>query len=619
MRNLALRSLPRQVQLNIKTMFKRILQVLCAGALASAFLPITLHAAGPVRVHFWLTLLHNNDGESQLVDAGGSLTNFGGAARFTTLMSKLKREALTGLPPGTLLPGGKRGAILLSSGDNFLAGPEFNASLQKGFPYYDSIAITAMGYDAITIGNHEFDFGPDVLANFIAGVGGDVPFISANLDVSAEPALALLEAAGRIAPSVVIHHRGERIGVVGATTPRLPFISSPRNVLTDPDVAGAVQAEIDRLTSAGVNIIIVSSHLQSIGEDLALAPQLRGVDIFIAGGGSELLANPWNTLIPGDQAAAPYPIYATDADGLPVPVITTSGDYRYVGKLVAGFDRHGNLLTIVDQESGPVRVAGGNEPDAVQPDPFVQHFVVEPVQAAVKGLAANVIGVTEVPLDGRRTTVRLRESNEGNVIADSLFWQAAQLAPAFGVPVPTVAIQNGGGIRNNAIIPAGELTELDTFDMVPFANFVCMVPSIPAAQFKEILENAVSRIEFTDGRFAQVSGFTLAYSASAQAQILDAAGNVVVPGQRVREIILANGTPIVLAGMLVPGAPDINVATIDFLARGGDQYPYRGAPFTTLGVTYQQALRNYIVTGLGGVVGASDYPEVGSGRITQLP
>jgi len=66
---------------------------------------------------------------------------------------------------------------------------------------------------------------------------------------------------------------------------------------------------------------------------------------------------------------------------------------------------------------------------------------------------------------------------------------------------------------------------------------------------------------------------------------------------------------------VVPG-PSLNIATIDFLARGGDQYPYRGAPFTTIGVTYQQALSNYIVTPLDGEITAADYPEGGEGRIT---
>jgi hypothetical protein len=84
------------------------------------------------------------------------------------------------------------------------------------------------------------------------------------------------------------------------------------------------------------------------------------------------------------------------------------------------------------------------------------------------------------------------------------------------------------------------------------------------------------------------------------------------------DVTLDDGSVIVAAGVVVDGAA-LNIATIDFLARGGDQYPYRGAPFTNVGATYQQALANYIVDGLGGEITAADYPEGGEGRITRLP
>jgi 5'-nucleotidase len=246
-------------------------------------------------------------------------------------------------------------------------------------------------------------------------------------------------------------------------------------------------------------------------------------------------------------------------------------------------------------------------------------MVVDPVEAALAELAATVIGTSEVDLDGRRSPgVRTMETNEGNLIADSLKWHAEQVAADYGLPMPDVALQNGGGIRNNDIIPAGDITLLDTFDMVPFPNFVSMVPGIPRSQFKEILENAVSRVEFVDGRFAQISGFSFSWDLAGTAQILDADGNVVTPGTRVVDVALDDGTVIVSAGVVVDG-PGINIATIDFLARSGDQYPYRGAPFTNIGATYQQALANYIEMGLSGLISAADYPEGGEGRIVQLP
>jgi 5'-nucleotidase len=575
-------------------------------------------------VDFWLTILHNNDGESKLIDLGADLADFGGAARFKTLVDDLKWEATHGpRQPGQR--GAKRGVVMVSSGDNFLAGPEFNTSLEKGVPFYDTIAMDLIGYDAVAIGNHDFDFGPDVLADFIEGYERtSPPYLSANLDYSGEPRLQALFDQGRIARSVVVKERGEYIGIIGATTPNLRFISSPRNVGIIDDVAGAIQAEVDTLEGMGINKIILISHLQDIDGDINLASELDGVDVMVAGGGDEVLANPGDLLIPGDEGAifGPYPMIATDMDGSQVPVVTTAGNYGYVGHLVVGFDKQGSVVGI-SENSGPVRVAGGDEADAVEPDPEVQALVVDPVIAALDALASNVIGISQVDLDGLRSSVRSMETNEGNLIADALRWQASELAASFGVLEPDVALQNGGGIRNDSIIPAGDITELDTFSMVPFPNFVTVLEGIPRAQFKEILENAVSRTQPGDtpggtGRFAQISGFSLVWSGSGTAQVLNPDGTVAVPGTRIQEVMLDDGTVIVTGGAIVAG-PDLTVATIDFLARGGDEYPYRGAPFITLGATYQQALANYIVDGLGGLISAAEYPVGGEGRNIELP
>jgi 5'-nucleotidase len=584
------------------------------------------------RVDFYLTILHNNDGESQVINAGSGLEDFGGAARFKTVVDQLKWEATHGPWPQR---GAKRGVVMLSSGDNFIAGPEFNASLVNGVPFYDTIAMELIGYDAVSLGNHDFDFGPDVLADFLAGYTVPPPYVAANLDFSGEPRLQAFVDAGVIAPATVVKERGDVIGVIGLETPNLPFISSPRNVVVSDDLVNIVQAQVDMLEAKGVNKIILAGHLQNIENDKELIAQLDGVDVVIAGGGDELLANPGDLLLPGDAGAVygAYPQTVTDLDGTVVPIVTTSGEYRYVGKLVVGFDKYGEVIVIDEGRSGPVRVAtgdcNGTTPcnDTVEPDPIVQAQVVDPVEAYLADLGDTVIGTSEVDLDGLRSSVRSMESNEGNLIADSQRWQAEQLAADYGVPVPDVGLQNGGGIRNNTIIPAGPITELDTFGMAPFPNFVSVVPNIPREQFKEILENAVACTQPNDftvnplcgsGRFAQVSGVSFTWSASGTGLILDADGNVVTPGTRVMDVMLDDGTVLVSGGVVVPG-PDLTIATADFLARGGDQYPFRGAPFTTVGVTYQQALSNYIRNGLGGTISAADYPEGGEGRITELP
>ncbi|MFI4882885.1 MAG: 5'-nucleotidase C-terminal domain-containing protein, partial [Phycisphaerales bacterium JB064] len=588
----------------------------------SASMLLALAAAtASAQSEFYLHLLHHNDGESQLISAGsGALADFGGVARFATVVGDLRAEAQA-FPAGDFA----RGSLLITSGDNYLPGPEFSVSLDHGVPFFDTVALDLIGYDAFVIGNHEFDFGPDVLEDFIAGFSTNpAPFLSANLDFSGEPGLQALVDAGRIAPSTVIEVSTDmgvrRVGVIGATTPSLPFISSPRGVGVSDDLVTIIQAEIDAMTSDGVNIIILSSHLQGLTEELSLIGSLRGIDVIVGGGGGELLANPGDLLVPGDTAQevggqSGYPIYGTDADGNQIPVVTTSGDYRYMGRLIVGFDVDGNVVEVLD-ESGPVRVSGIGD-DAVMPDATIQSEVVDPVAAGVAALAAEVIGTSEVDLDGRRSRVRNEETNLGNLIADAFLQSGIELAPSFGVATPDVALANGGGIRNDSVIPAGEITLLDTFSILPFANFITVVPAVPADQFKEILENAVSRQGLSDGRFAQIAGFTMEYDWRQQAQVLDSDLMVVTPGQRVRTVTLSDGTAIITNGEVVPGAQDIDVAIVDFLARGGDFYPFRGREFTNLGVSYQQSLANMIELTLMGDITAMAYPEGGQGRIVE--
>jgi 5'-nucleotidase len=602
---------------------KVLLAALAAGSISVASAQLQTKPA------YTLTILHNNDGESKLVNAGaGQLANFGGVSRFATLVRNLKRQATANRTR-------KNGVVTLSSGDNFLAGSTWQASLDKGLPYYDSTALNRVQYDALCLGNHEFDFGPQVLANFINSFADPKPkFLSANLRFGAEPSLNALVNQGVISGSTVVTaNGGQRVGIVGATTPLLGAISSPGNVQILSNVAGEIQREVDALSAQGVRIIILISHLQTVAEDRALAPLLRDVDVMIAGGGDDMLANPGTLLVPGDTIVGPYPSFAPNSS---IPIITTAGDYKYVGRFIANFDARG-VLVGWDTASGPVRVARDTDPDpfitlpadAVETDATIDSSVIAPVQAYLNTLSATIVATAGVQLDGRRGTgnanpasvvpgVRTTETNLGSLMADALRWQANQTGGAFGAPAATVAIQNGGGIRNNSLLPTGNLTIQTTYDIAPFANFVSVIPNVSPNTFKVMMENAVSRVEFADGRFAQISGFTMVYDQDLTAQITNITTNLVTtPGTRVREIRLADGTYIVQNGAVVLGAPSVNVATNDFTARGGDQYP-TFTNFITVGATYQQALRNYVQNGLTGSVTPIDYPAGGNGRITRL-
>jgi 5'-nucleotidase len=440
-------------------------------------------------VDYWLTVLHNNDGESAVLTDGVE----GGVDQFLLVRDRAERQAKK-KPYGYRAP---RGVIMVSSGDNFLASPSLEATFADGM-FYDAMALNKLNYDAIILGNHDFDFGPDFLEDFIEmGFPAHRPptYLSANLDFSMEPGLQDLVDDGIISGSTVVVERGKEIGIVGATTENLPIISSPRDVIVT-DVATAAQAEIDALTAAGVDIIVFVSHLQGVGEDIALAAALTDVDIMIAGGGDELLANPDDLLLPSDDPAdifGAYPLFAVGADGADIPVVTTSGSYGYLGHLVVGFDEDGNVVEIDDDRTGPHRVVDKSVgSDGVGTERYMADKVQKPVNRFVKNLAKDIVGVSEVGLDGTRLPgVRSMETNEGNLIADSQMWQAQELAGDFGVNPADVAIQNGGGIRNDDIIPAGDISVADTFDMVPFGNQVVVFEDLPPATFLGLMENAV--------------------------------------------------------------------------------------------------------------------------------
>lgn len=569
---------------------------------ATAMVALVSMSATPVAHAASLTIFHNNDGESSLVPA----TGFPGAARFYTALDQARTAA----------NGAGRDVLTISSGDNFLASSLFTASLNSGV-YYDAQMLARVNYDAVVLGNHEFDFGPQVLADFIGQSGANTTFLSANLDFSGESSLQALVSNGRIAKSKVVTRGSETYAIVSATTESLPIIASPGNVVVNPVVA-AVQAEIDALQAQGINKIIFASHLQAIDIDVATIAALRGVDIVIAGGADPLLTNSipqGGTDAYGLNPLGPYPLtqyngtngYSgpaiVDADGNAVPLISTAGNYRYVGAFEAEFDAAGKLTSF---GGNPILVDNSFAADAV-----TQTTIVDPAAAAVAAQAANIVGTSEVALDARNANIRTRETNLGSLVADAYIFatqQAALSNPALLRPGNVlISFTNGGGIRTNSLVAAGNLSEKQIIDLLPFANFLSVLNDVTPVQLKALLEYAVGAIPSVNGRFAQIGGFSFTYNPNAAV------------GDRINQILLPDGTVVYsrLSGQFANVLFDLS--TIDFLIRGGDGYPFAALGLTNLvnvGATYQSSLFDYLQF-LGGTVLASQYPEAGLGRIAQ--
>ncbi len=582
-----------------------------------------------------VTILHHNDAESRLFNLGsGAASNYGGMGRFKTLLDRTRNY----------YTGQGHGVLAISAGDSFLAGANFQASLDSGTPgsreFYDALGISQIGYDAVTLGNHEFDFGTQVLAEFIGDAQATNPttFLSANLNFSADAGLQAHVAAGRIAKSLlktVSTSAGDKkVGIIGATTETLPYVSSPGEVVVG-SVATAVNAEIASLKAQGADLIVLSSHLQGLANEQSLVAQLNpGVNLIIAGGGDELmagLANPrptdvytaaapgsvantglvpvagYNNTSPPNVGSYPLPSTASDLGGNAIPIVTSRDSYSYLGRVTLDISSAG--VVTVEASSNPQRVASsGVDPiHGVAVDPGIQSAVLTPVQNYLNSLGSEVIGQTSVELV-RNPGIRFRETNLGNLVADAFLAKARDLAPTQGVDTPVLALANGGGIRD--FISSGNITKLDTFDVSPFGNLVTVVQDVTTADFKLLLENAVSKLSDTpapgptptgtDGRFAQVSGFAFTYDLFAQPLLLTSGGTLLQEGRRIRSARLDDGTVLIEEGKPVAGLT-VDVATLNFLASGGDQYfdsDYLSQDYfqntRILGVSDQQALEAYI-------------------------
>lgn len=582
-----------------------------------------------------LRILHLGDQESWLILAQGNLRDdpsqiisyYGGIDRLATVVANRRADAAVA---------GKT-VITLNAGDSFIPGPRLNASFANlatahpddgGQDFYDAIANRRIGIDATTFGNHEFDLdntGP-VAARFAAVSG--TKYLSVNLNFAATPQLADLAALGKVGASKIITTPGlKKVGVIGVTTPLLPGISSPpAGIMKNWSPSNTelqnlqallplVQAEIDDLRdNQGVSVIIVMSHLQNAQNELTvMVPGLDRVDLVISGGGHELMTDPDDLLVDGGVAPSfvTHPVYANDVDGTPVPVVTGHFGNRYVGEVDLTLDDITGAVTAIGptrmiRVSGQLAAVGSNpaDLDAVAGDSTINAQVVAPVQAYITALNAQVIGTTGILVDGARRAgcspapctylpgIRNSDANAGWLVADAL-----RLAGG-----TDVAIQNSGGIRASIAGP-GNVTEGDTFNVLSFTNLVKIARAVTAAQLKDVLEHTVSGSTPTgveQGRYPQVSGMRVEYDTTRAARP-NTAGNVtasVGQGERVRRIVLDDGTVLVDNGFVVDPARTVSLTTIDFLANGGDNYPFvaNGVAFenSVNTITYQEALSRFV-------------------------
>ena len=625
-----------------------------------------------------LTLMHNNDGESSLgADAiyktkSGDL-KVGSTSAFATVFD---REIADARQMGNAVLSVYAGDSFLPS-KNMICSEPGDPKSQK--PVLDAAAQAQMPYDVHILGNHEFDYGTGFLSRYIKAFGANGkrkhPFISGNLDFSKNSDLKSMVgkntlSSGAIANGKVLGRSyvhtdpvtKHRFGVVSAVTWGLRTISSPGSVkLTTNDLqstAKAVQAQIDTLQRMGINKIILVSHLQAASNDKELVALLKGVDIAVAGGGDELLQNSAIEdaveLIPGESTpVGEYPTMLADKAGNEVPLVTTSGNYKYLGRADLFFDEKGNLDAVNPLTSYPRRVVpvstvstAAGITDAVTPKESIVKSVDTPLTACLAGFTAPIAASNTVFNTDRGSAtvlgVRTAETNGGNLVADAFVYSYNQRYEKAGLPKPStttplVGVQNGGGIRQNPAIvlpvtgKVGEITRGNTFDLLPFGNTLVAVTNVSPKELKEIFERSCSISTSGGGQFLQISGMKVVCLRNGTAQVVSTpasgatVGSITTEGTRVKSITLTDGRAIVSNGALVAGAPSVTMVTNNFTADGGDNYPTLAAlKKSAFGIDYEVSLYEYLRTFPAGAAGLATIPDTdarykaltGEGRFT---
>ena len=417
-----------------------------ALATTTAVVPAATPTTQP---NFKLTILHTNDVHSHHApNADGD----GGAALASSVIKQVRASN-----PNTLL---------LSAGDTFI-GTLFYI---KHHGIDSAELMNLMQYDAMTLGNHEFDEGDGNLELFIKKL--NFPVVAANVDFDKSKTLT------KIAPYVILQKNGEKIGVIGLANPETPTMSKPGSDLVfNTDTVLATQTSVDALEKLGVNKIIVLSHI-GYNADKELAKAVKGVDVIVGGHTHTLLANFDN------RAVGPYPTKVQNSEGKTVLVVQAGEYLGYIGKLDVEFDPNGEL---VSSKGDTIYLS-----HYITPDPTVSALVAK-LYAPIDSLTKNVIGKSAVYLEGDRKVCRAQECNLGNLITDAM-------RALTGVQV---ALENGGGIR--ASINEGNVTLGDVLTVLPFNNLISTF-SLSGENLLAALENGASQMQEGAGRFLQVSG-----------------------------------------------------------------------------------------------------------------
>ncbi|NHF72553.1 bifunctional metallophosphatase/5'-nucleotidase [Paracoccus xiamenensis] len=476
-------------------------------------------SAGAAQAEYVLHVLHTNDVHSRIeeinkydstcdAETAEAKECFGGVGRIAAKARELSEQITA--------EGGN--VILLDAGDQY-QGSLFYTTY-KGTEVVEF--MKAIGYDAMAVGNHEFDDGDDGLAVLAEGV--EFPVISGNLDLSQNNRLKDI-----VDGTAVLEVGGQKIGLISALATDTPETASPSDSVIFQDEIEALTADAEALKAEGVDKILALTHVGYL-KDQEIAEKVPGVDAVVGGHSHTLLGDM-------EDAQGKYPTMVAGADGAEVPVVQAYAYSKYLGHLVLTFDDAG---TLVKAEGQPVLLDA-----SVTPDEAITARIKE-LAAPIEELKSKIVAETTTAIDGDRNNCRARECIMGSLVADAMLERVKDQ----GIQI---AIQNGGGLR--ASIDAGPISMGEIISVLPFQNTLATF-KLKGADVVAALENGASQMEEGAGRFSQVAGLKYTVDPAAEA------------GKRISEVqVMQNG-----GWAPIDPAAEYGVASNNYMRNGGDGY-----------------------------------------------
>ncbi len=492
--------------------------LLSAAAPLSALLLLAACASPPApRAPLKLTILHTNDHHGRFWPNNDG--EYGMAAR-KTVIDRVRAEVQAA--------GGQ--TLLLDGGDVNTGVPE--SDLQDAEP--DFQGMNRLGYDAMAVGNHEFDKPPAVLAKQRQWI--TFPMLAANI---------YKDGRRMFQPYTVFERAGYKIAVVGLTTDDTQKMVLPANIVgvefrKPAEEAAKLMPEV----RGQADMVIATTHMGHYPDgnrgvnapgDVEMARAVKGFDL-IVGGHSQ---NPVCMLAENQRNEAYVPGTPCAPDRQNGTWIVQAHEWgKYVGR--ADFEIAGGEVKLLKYQLIPInmKVRGADGKKVLATDPVPENAelraFLKPFQDAGQARLSVPVGSADGVLDGDRERVRKQPTNLGTLVARAMMDRTGA----------DLAIVNSGGVRDS--LPAGEISYRDVLKVQPFGNTVAVI----TFSGRELLDylGAAARMTPGSGAFPQTAGVTMQ-----------------IEGNRLKDARIA--------GQPIDPQRSYRLAITNFTATGGDGYP----------------------------------------------